>query len=79
MFESIFSKISENYPGCSVFIPDPGGLIFTIPDPGVKKAPDPGSATLDSSMFNSVIPPNLELQFPLSLLRLEGQTVHCTS
>jgi hypothetical protein len=24
-------------------IPDPGSGFFSIPDPGVKKAPDPGS------------------------------------
>jgi hypothetical protein len=29
-----------------VFIPDPYFAFLSIPDPGVKKAPDPGSATL---------------------------------
>jgi len=29
-----------------VVIPDPDPDFFTIPDPGVKKAPDPGSGTL---------------------------------
>jgi hypothetical protein len=30
-------------------IPDPEKNLFQIPDPGVKKAPDPGSATLLSA------------------------------
>jgi hypothetical protein len=35
-------------PGCSSRIPDPDADFLPIPDPGVKKAPDPrsGSATL---------------------------------
>ncbi len=40
---------SKKYdPGCSSRIPDPDAdfLPSRIPDPGVKKAPDPGSATL---------------------------------
>ncbi len=32
--------------------PGSGKNLFRIPDPGVKKAPDPGSATLPSSMLN---------------------------
>jgi hypothetical protein len=34
------------YPGCSSRIPDPDSDFLSIPDLGVKKAPDPGSATL---------------------------------
>jgi hypothetical protein len=30
-----------------MFIPDPDHDFLPIPNPGVKKAPDPGSATLD--------------------------------
>jgi hypothetical protein len=43
--ETKFSKIRSR-----MFIPDPGSGFFSIPDPGVKKAPDsgPGSATLIS-------------------------------
>jgi hypothetical protein len=29
-----------------MFIRDPGSLFFSIPDPRVQKAPEPGSATL---------------------------------
>ncbi len=38
-------------PGCSSRIPDPDADFYPsrIPDPGVKKAPDPGSATLQES------------------------------
>jgi hypothetical protein len=41
---------SKKYdPGCSSRIPDPDAdfLPSRIPDPGVKKAPNPGSATLN--------------------------------
>jgi hypothetical protein len=40
---------SSRIPGCSSRIPDPNADFLPIPDPGVKKAPDPGSgsATLD--------------------------------
>jgi hypothetical protein len=31
-------------------IPDPGSGFFSIPDPGVKEAPDPGSATLSNAL-----------------------------
>ncbi len=31
--------------GCSSRIPDPGSGFFSIPDPGLKKAPDPGSGS----------------------------------
>ncbi len=33
-------------PGCSYWIPDPDLDFWPIPDPGVIKTPDPGSATL---------------------------------
>jgi hypothetical protein len=40
-------------PGCSSRIPDLDADILPIPDPGVKKAPDPGSgsATLLTQVF----------------------------
>jgi len=38
------SKLPEKWSG--IFIPDSGSGIFSIPDPRVKKALDPGSATL---------------------------------
>jgi hypothetical protein len=39
-------------PGCSSQIPDLDADLLTIPDPGVKKAPDPGSGseTLEKSI-----------------------------
>jgi hypothetical protein len=38
---------SKKYdPGCSSRIPNPDADFLPIPDPGVKKAPDPRSATL---------------------------------
>jgi hypothetical protein len=40
-----------------MFIPDPVREFFSIPDPGVKKAPDPGSATLiecGAQMFENI-------------------------
>jgi hypothetical protein len=43
------SKLSDNDLGCSFRIPDPDPDFVSwirIPDPGVRKAPDPGSATL---------------------------------
>jgi hypothetical protein len=47
-------------PGCLSRIPDPDADFYPsrIPDPGVKKAPDPGSgsATLVSSPTNNVVP-----------------------
>ncbi len=46
--QNIVSKLSEMWSG--LFIPDPdpgfGSWFLPIPDPGLKKAPDPGSATL---------------------------------
>jgi hypothetical protein len=38
-------------PGSGIRDPGSGKNLFRIPDPGVKKAPDPGSATLFSSYF----------------------------
>jgi hypothetical protein len=43
-----FYKLSENDPESSSRIPDLDFL--PIPDPGVKKAPDPGSAILTKSL-----------------------------
>jgi hypothetical protein len=34
------------YPGSGLFIPDPDPVFLHISDPGVKRAPDPGSTTL---------------------------------
>ncbi len=41
----IVSQLSEYDPGCSYRfrIPDPGSDFLPIPDPGVTKAPNPGS------------------------------------
>ncbi len=43
-FRKIVDKFSEIWSG--LFIPDPDPHFLLIPDPGVKKAPDLGSATL---------------------------------
>jgi hypothetical protein len=42
--QKIVTKLSK------IWVWDPGSEknLFRIPDPGVKKAPDPGSATLDT-------------------------------
>jgi hypothetical protein len=40
--QKIVSKLSKIW----VWDPGSGKNLFRIPDPGVKKAPDPGSATL---------------------------------
>jgi hypothetical protein len=37
-------------PGSEIRDPGSGKNLFRIPDPGVKKAPDPGSATLLGSL-----------------------------
>jgi hypothetical protein len=36
-----------------MLIPDYGSGIFFFPDPGVKKTPDPGSATLLSAVHTT--------------------------
>jgi hypothetical protein len=41
---------SQKY-GFGIRDPGSGKNLFRIPDPGVKKAPDPGSATLLNSLF----------------------------
>jgi hypothetical protein len=45
----IVTKLSK------IWVSDPGSgkNLFRIPDPGVKKAPDPGSATLHGSVSHS--------------------------
>jgi hypothetical protein len=40
-------KIWSWDPGSEIWDPGSGKNLFRIPDPGVKKAPDPGSATLN--------------------------------
>jgi hypothetical protein len=45
------SKVWVWDPGSGIRDPGSGKNLFRIPDPGVKKAPDPGSATLFSSYF----------------------------
>jgi hypothetical protein len=47
--QKLFLSSGKYDPGCSPRIPDPDFHPLWIPDPGVKKAPDPGSATLLSS------------------------------
>jgi hypothetical protein len=44
----LFLSSRKYDPGCSsqIRIPDPDTDILSIPDPGVKKALDPGAATL---------------------------------
>jgi hypothetical protein len=47
--QKIVSKLSKIWvwdPGSEIQDPGSGKNLFRIPDPGVKKAPDPGSATL---------------------------------
>jgi hypothetical protein len=39
-----------------VWDPGSGKNLFRFPDPGVKKAPDPGSATLIASAINPLRP-----------------------
>jgi hypothetical protein len=48
----LFLSSRKYYPGCSTWIPDPDldFCPYLIPDPGVKRAPDPGSATLVDTM-----------------------------
>jgi hypothetical protein len=48
-FKYYYSQKQDS--GCSSRIPDAGSGFFSIPDPGVKKAADPGSATLAAVMF----------------------------
>jgi hypothetical protein len=38
--------------GFGIRDPGSGKNLFRIPDPGVKKAPDPGSATLDECILS---------------------------
>jgi hypothetical protein len=45
----MLSKICVWDPGSEIWGPGSGKNLFRIPDPGVKKAPDPGSATLLSA------------------------------
>jgi hypothetical protein len=53
--KNCFLSSKKYVPGCSSRIPDPDAdfLPSRIPDPGVKKAPDPGSgsATLDTILL----------------------------
>jgi hypothetical protein len=51
LIPNFFYKFSENDPGCSSRIRIPDTDFFPIPDPEVKEAPDPGSATL---LFNAL-------------------------
>jgi hypothetical protein len=39
--------------GSGIRDPGSGKILFRIPDPGVKNAPDPGSATLDSRVHKN--------------------------
>jgi hypothetical protein len=47
---SKFSKIWVWDLGSEIRDPRTGKNLFRIPDPGVKKAPDPGSATLGTGI-----------------------------
>ncbi len=45
-YRTFYPKIVIKLSKIWVWDPGSGKTIFRIPDPGVKKAPDPGSATL---------------------------------
>jgi len=47
--QKLFIKLSESW--SVLFIPDPDPDFLPISDPGVKEAPDPGSATLNFMLF----------------------------
>jgi hypothetical protein len=51
--QKIFQKALKNMVlGSGIRDPGSGKNLFRIPDPGVKKAPDPGSATLDGTVIS---------------------------
>ncbi len=52
-----------------MFTPDLDLDILAIPDPGVKKAPDPGSATLVTSMSSVADPCPVAFLTPGSWIR----------
>jgi hypothetical protein len=57
--KKLFLSSKKYYPGCSSRIPDPDAdfLQSRIPDPGVKKAPNPGSGSatlLTVSAFDKI-------------------------
>jgi hypothetical protein len=62
LFTQKFSLGSQKY---GFGIRDPGSRknLFRIPDPGVKKAPDPGSATLHAFLFTQRLPV-LQFMYP---------------
>jgi hypothetical protein len=63
------SLISQKY-GFGIRDPRSGKNLFRIPDPGVKKAPDPGSATLRLTSYKCIrVPVRLCLLQPLQKLR----------
>jgi hypothetical protein len=43
--------------GSGIRDPGSGKILFRIPDPGIKNAPDPGSATLDSRVHKTTYAP----------------------
>ncbi len=45
IFEMLKEKIWANFPKIWVWDPGSGKNLFRIPDPGVKKTPDPGSGS----------------------------------
>jgi hypothetical protein len=51
--QKIVTKLSKIW----IWDPGSGKNLFRIPDPGVKKAPDPGSATLFETSFIGVLRP----------------------
>ncbi len=57
---------------------DPGSEIrkslFRIPDPGVKKAPDPGSVTLATPVLKSIAPLPFSLFIFISMRSVETYT-----
>ncbi len=51
LFTQKLSRSSQKY-GFGIRVPGSGKNLFRIPDPGVKKAPDPGSTTLQLKKVN---------------------------
>jgi hypothetical protein len=49
-YRTFYPKIVNKLSKICVWDPGSGKSLFRIPDPGVKKAPDPGSGTLYKSI-----------------------------
>jgi hypothetical protein len=55
IIELLQKKLSKNSEKCGLGIRDPGSgkNLFRIPDPGIKKAPDPGSGSTTLLCFKN--------------------------